>query len=532
MHTSVMDIDNSPPINISSYSPSEYADKLGWTYASSRSSEFRKKYGQYMTPVAVARFMAQLFDSKSDDITILDPGAGTGVLNCAILENLANSNNHPQKIKLVVYEIDTEIIPYLEKALEYSKKWLKRKNVSFTYRIVPKDFILANSESFNSDGTLSLFEDNLEKFDYIISNPPYFKLSKSDPRAKIASKIVYGQPNIYAIFMSISALLLNEGGELVFITPRSYAAGPYFKAFRKHFFSLVQPVYIHLFGSRKDAFDRDAILQENIILKAVKDHTFEKPNAKVTISFSQGVKDLNITVKRDVPVRDIVDLESKNKVLRIPVTSKEDHVVELVHSWGKNLHSLGLNISTGPVVAFRASRYLSNVDDNNGFRYAPLLWMQNIKAMSVRWPVNCNKKQFIEDSQKTQRLLIPNKNYVLLRRFSAKEENRRLVAAPYLSGLIKSETVGLENHLNYIYRPKGNLSLEEAVGLAALLNSELLDTYFRTSNGNTQVSATELKDMPLPSAQTIKELGRHIIRNNIENGQIDEFVLKNLANLQ
>lgn len=505
-------------------SPSEYSEKPGLQYASSKSPEFKKKFGQYITPVTVASFMAKLINPKKENVTILDPGAGTGVLSCSLLEHISKLDTPPKNIKVVVYEIDEGIIPYLKQALDYSKQWLKTKKINLVYQIKLKDFILENADSFNLEGTLFPLENSVEKFDYIISNPPYFKLSKSDQRSKIASKIVHGQPNIYAIFMMVSALLLNDNGEMVFITPRSYAAGPYFKAFREYFFTVIQPTYIHLFGSRKDAFDKEAVLQENIILKAVKDHTFEKPNVKVTVSFSQGVKDLDNVAKRDIPIQDIIDLNSKNKVLRIPVTDKEDQIVELVHSWKENLHSLGLNISTGPVVAFRAIEYINENGQSNGHNYAPLLWMQNIKAMEAKWPANSKKKQFIEDSEGTKALLLPNKNYVVIRRFSAKEEDKRLVAAPYLSDSIKSETIGLENHLNYIYKPHGDLSLEETIGLSALLNSDLLDTYFRTSNGNTQVSATELKDMPLPNIEVIRDIGKEIMKNQLENGRIDKLV--------
>lgn len=510
-------------------SPSKYAEQMGWEYASKNSSEFKKMYGQYMTPPSVAIFMSQLLNYKKNTITFLDPGAGTGVLSCAVLETVGSLINPPKNIKLVLYEIDKEIISYLERSLEYSKRWLERKKIHFSYQIKTEDFILTNTNAFNSENTLFSFGNKPDKFDYIISNPPYFKLSKSDIRAKIASKIVYGQPNIYAVFMFLAALLLNNDGELVFITPRSYTAGPYFKAFREHFFTIVQPTYIHLFGSRKDAFDQEAILQENIILKAVKDHTFEKPNATVAVSFSKGIKGLEKVTNRNIPIQDIIDLETKNKVLRIPVTEKEDQVVEFVHSWKENLHSLGLNISTGPVVAFRATEYIKDNGQSNGHNYAPLFWMQNIKAMDAKWPANSKKKQFIEDSERTRTLLIPNKNYVVIRRFSAKEEAKRLVAAPYLSTTIKSDLIGLENHLNYIYRPQGDISIEETIGLSALLNSSLLDIYFRTSNGNTQVSATELRDMPLPTLEVIKDIGKKIMKNQLENSHIDKLVENTLA---
>jgi adenine-specific DNA-methyltransferase len=106
------------------------------------------------------------------------------------------------------------------------------------------------------------------------------------------------------------------------------------------------------------------------------------------------------------------------------------------------------------------------------------------------------------------KLLVPTANYVLLRRFSAKEEPRRLTAAPLLARDCSTTHIGLENHLNYICLPREGLATEEARGLAALLNSQVLDEYIRVVSGNTQVSATELRALPLPSRGFIVRLGR------------------------
>jgi|SRR3989344_2911752 len=510
--------------------PSEYADKLGKEYAASKSPEFKKQYGQYMTPVKVSNFMAALFSSKTNknEVKVLDPGAGTAVLGCAAIEYLANSKTPPQSINLIAYEIDLEIIPFLEKSLTYLKEWLQSKKIRFAYQIKSEDFILNNAQALNGNHDLFNEAETLEKFDYIICNPPYFKLSKSDPKAKLALSIIHGQPNIYSIFMAIAAKLLKDDGELVFITPRSFAAGPYFRLFREKFFSSVCLNKVHLFVSRTDAFDKDEVLQENVIIKAVGGDSSDHKDKIVTVTSSMGIKDLDSASSRNVPLKDLIDFDSKNMVLRIPTTDQEDRVVELVHSWKHNLHSLGLQISTGPVVAFRATEYLHD-KESNGRKYVPLLWMQNVKAMSAKWPTECRKEQYIEDSERTKKLLVPNKNYVLLRRFSAKEENRRLVAAPYLSELVDAEQIGIENHLNYIYAPKSELTEEETVGLAVLLNSQLLDVYFRTSNGNTQVSATELRDMPLPSMEIIRDIGKHVLRDRVENGRIDKLVEETLV---
>ena len=89
-----------------------------------------------------------------------------------------------------------------------------------------------------------------------------------------------------------------------------------------------------------------------------------------------------------------------------------------------------------------------------------------------------------------------------------------LIAAPYFCNYIKSDFIGVENKLNYIYRKNGHLGRNEAVGLCALLNSQLFDSYFRIFNGNVNVSATELREMNLPPLETIKEIGTKIILSN------------------
>jgi adenine-specific DNA-methyltransferase len=93
------------------------------------------------------------------------------------------------------------------------------------------------------------------------------------------------------------------------------------------------------------------------------------------------------------------------------------------------------------------------------------------------------------------RLLIPTKNYVLIKRFSSKEEKRRLTAACFLKAAFPFPYVGIENHVNYVYHAERDLSQEEVYGIAAMFNSKLMDRYFRTISGNTQVNATEIRAM-------------------------------------
>jgi adenine-specific DNA-methyltransferase len=135
--------------------------------------------------------------------------------------------------------------------------------------------------------------------------------------------------------------------------------------------------------------------------------------------------------------------------------------------------------------------------------------------MILEWPKQYKDKgQFIRIEKDSKSLLIPNKNYIFLRRFSTKDDKSRLIAAPYFCNDVSSDFIGVENKVNYIYRKNGHLDRSEVVGLCALLNAELFDTYFQIFNGNVNVSATELREMKLPPLHQIKEIGNQIINSN------------------
>lgn len=507
--------------------PSRYADRVGEWYANQTSDDHKNKHGQYLTPTAVAEFMGSLASAPSQKIRILDPGAGSGVLSCALCEALAAQEKKPSHIELVVYETETGLLNHLSAVLEYLKWWLAAANIELSYTLYAVDFILDNAPALIATQEKLLSDDSSlpGRYDYIISNPPYFKIPKEDPRAKACLSVVHGQPNIYALFMAVSAHLLKTGGELIYITPRSFAAGPYFRLFREKFFQLVRPVQVHLFGSRTDAFDRSEVLQENVILHATRDDGWNySPKLhlfSVRVSFSTGARDIFSSQLRTVPLAEIIDVKSYNRFFHIPTSDKEQAIIHLVNSWPSSLHKYGMEISTGPVVPFRATQHLSN---ENGTGKAPLLWMQNVKPLVTSWPVPTRKQQYILSSQESACILLPNKNYVLLRRFSAKEEHRRLTAAPYLAENFNYDLVGFENHLNYIYRRDGELAIHEAYGLAALLNCRLLDTYFRSFNGNTQVSATELRSIPLPPIETVRLIGKEAASGKLTNGELDVWM--------
>ena len=91
--------------------------------------------------------------------------------------------------------------------------------------------------------------------------------------------------NLYAGFVALIVKLLTNGSELVAITPRSFCNGPYFKPFRTEFLGAMSLRRLHVFESRTEAFRNDDVLQETVIVHAVKESA--KPK-RVLISSSSG----------------------------------------------------------------------------------------------------------------------------------------------------------------------------------------------------------------------------------------------------
>ncbi len=148
--------------------------------------------------------------------------------------------------------------------MEYCKKHSAKK---IKYDIRTENYITSQYLDFNSmiGGNL-----NPSKFDYVIGNPPYMKIPRDAPEATAMPEVCYGAPNMYFIFAAMGLFNLKDNGEMVYIIPRSWTSGAYFKRFRQYFLTQGKLEYIHLFVSRSKVFDKENVLQETMIIKVRK----------------------------------------------------------------------------------------------------------------------------------------------------------------------------------------------------------------------------------------------------------------------
>ena len=468
----------------------------------------RSALGQYMTPAPIGRFMTSLFDDVSGDIRLLDAGAGVGSLTAGFVERLCGEAAKLRSLSLTCYEIEPIFIGYLRHTLDEVAAQCASSQVKCTSNILGSDFILDNQ----SCQQLHMFEAKSQVgFTHAIMNPPYKKINSASEHRAALRQAGIETSNLYTGFMFLGAQMLQHGGEMVAIVPRSFCNGPYFKPFREQFFGMMALRHIHIFEKRNSAFKNDEVLQENIILHAVKGGV--RQEVKITTSRG-GEFELHENggdciahdmTQRLVDYQSVIRPDDPDKFLHIASNELEQGIIDRMANFTATLTDIGIEVSTGPVVDFRLKPDLRAQPEKGA---APLLYTQHFQRGVFQWPKVMKKPNAIHVSDDSRRWLWPNKgHYVVTRRFTSKEERRRIVASIYASHL-SSDLVGFENHLNVFHADRNGLSPELATGLSVYLNSSLVDRYFRQFNGHTQVNATDLRSLHYPERKSLERIGR------------------------
>jgi adenine-specific DNA-methyltransferase len=475
----------------------------------------RALMGQFLTPAPVAMFMAGMFEARKPVLRVLDPGAGIGSLSAAFVTAMCRRACRPQAIALTAYEIDSELIGDLQKALDLCRAASVEAGIQFEARVIDEDFLEAGARSLTSD----LFTARIdERFDCAILNPPYRKIRTESRERRLLREIGVETSNLYAGFLAITAQILAPGGEMVAITPRSFCNGPYFEPFRRFFLHTMRFRQIHVFDARDRAFADDAVLQENIIFRAEKS-TDTAPG--VVVSSSLGPDDRNVR-SRMIAYNDLVRPGDRHAFIHIVPDHNGDPVREQMRALRATLSDLGLGVSTGRVVDFRAKDLLRAKPGRNT---VPLIYPCHLRCGYVEWPNGRERKpNALALGPRAGDLLIPTGHYVLVKRFSAKEEPRRVVAAVYDPERVPTDRVAFENHLNYYHLRGAGLPATVARGLAAFLNSTLVDSYFRQFSGHTQVNAMDLRSLRYPAWDQLVALGRRIGQRFPAQEDLDRLV--------
>ncbi len=487
----------------------------------------RGRLGQYMTPAPISRFMASLFSDVSGDVRVLDPGAGVGSLTSAFAERCVRAASKIRSAALHCYEIEPALIGYLTTMLDDARSCGEAAHIDITSKIHVKDFIEACARPPRKD-QLSLFRQEGEpSFTHVIMNPPYRKIHSAHPHRAALRSAGLETSNLYTGFLFLAAMQLQTAGEMVAIVPRSFCNGPYFQNFRDKFLQMMVLQHIHVFTSRDAAFKGDEVLQENIILHAVRDAA---PSV-VTVTTSQGA-DFHFDARsgectaedltqRVVDYHSIIRPGDPRNVVHLAVNNLEQAIMDRMAHFKTSLSELGVQVSTGPVVDFRLRKELRAWPEGGA---APLLYPAHFRGGCLKWPKKMKKPNAIAVNAASRKWLYPNEgHFVVTRRFSSKEEKRRVVASvcpPELPGKL----IGFENHLNVYHANRKGLPELLALGLSVYLNSSLVDRYFRQFSGHTQVNATDLRSLSYPARAVLERLGRKARGAQLSQPEIDRLM--------
>ncbi len=462
-------------------------------------------YGQYLTPIEIANFMAALlikYGHSEGNIELLDPGAGLGILFSAFLEKKIESS-FSGCINIDAYEFDKTIIQNLNSVINRYKKY---SNISI--KLIQSDFI--KNSAYDIGWGLN------KKYSHIIMNPPYKKINSNSEYRLSLRDIGVETANLYSAFLAVSILQLQKNGVVVAILPRSFCNGLYFFPFRKFILKQTEIIQIHTFNSRRDAFKEESVLQENVIVVLRKGND-QPPN--VCISSSED-KSLNDYSESFFEFSKIVNSHDEDKYIRIPALVSDK--IKKENNIFTKFMELGIEISTGPIVDFRMKEKLVSGLSSNSI---PLLYPIHFKGNGLIWPVVSKKPNSIilTDDEKSK-IAYTNGCYVLVKRFSSKEEKKRIKAFLLLDNDIKGEYFTAENHLNIIHKNKHGIDKYLAGGLYVYLNTEYFDKKFREFSGHTQVNATDLKNIKYPTKEQIENMGIEYFKN--AETDLDDIFMK------
>lgn len=493
------------------------AEQRRISVSQSLDQETRAVRGQFFTPEVVAHLLAELVHPRNH-LRVLDPGAGVGSLTASLAARLLSLPDNT--LHVVTFEVDPALEAPLRRTLT-SLADVSDGRLTFEQR--SEDFVEWAVRQVQPD---LLVETPESLFDLVLMNPPYRKVNAQDPSRRLLEAVGISTTNLYTAFLGMGQRLIGVGGQIVAITPRSFFNGTYFRDFRREFLRDLTLEAIHVFESRKAAFAGDAVLQENVIFSAVKGAA---PRT-VVITTSDGVED-EMHIARECDYSEVVKPGDSNYFIHV---TKDNGQAEIARRMGElpcTLADLGVTVSTGRVVDFRVREWLRSEGDRET---VPLIYQAHVRNGGVEWPMAAFRKpQHLMRAAEPQSQFMLTGTYVLTKRFTAKEERRRVAAGVFTPDDAPGfDMIGFENHTN-VFHVNGAGFQDTAIarGLCGFLNSSLVDLYFRQFSGHTQVNSGDLRSLRYPRPEHLRALGNSLGDTLPEQEKLDDLVEQHVPDL-
>lgn len=471
------------------------------------------RLGRLFTKKETAKIMVGMFRLEKDRkaYTILDPGAGTGILSAALIERICREVPACKNIFLTCYENDPVFLPVLLDNLERLRKKARHDfDVRLLFTVYEENYLLSAKDHY----TVTYFESAEDTYDLIVCHPPMDLCDKTSDEAQSVSGVTRTKIRLCYLFAETALHHMEKDGQAVFVLPTELASADALSAFRATLEEAVAVSSMHLFVGKAKNKDRAVPLRKNMILALSKG---QKPET-VAISVSpEGASSAGIEKLPPLPYRFIV--HEKDGKLTLPKSTEDAKIVRFIENFSDTLGSLGLKMYTGLILDSRCRELIFN-DEGDGV--IPLIRPYCLTEGIVRFPGTVQtptspfpikqKQQYLAPDAKC--LMQKNKNLLMIKRVPAKSDGRLVNAAIYLaSSQPKYQYIATHNKITFIDMKDKNKEMDARVvfGLYALLNSTIYDRYLSIVSKSKQINAKEFKDLPLPPMHLIENIGMRLL---------------------
>lgn len=472
------------------------------------------RLGRFFTKKEQAALMASLPTLPTkEQVSVLDPGAGTGILSAAIIERLAKGGR-VKEIDLTCYETDPLFLPMLRDNLERIRKKCRHDyKVKLNITVCEENYPLARAERFRPRMLDNLAEGS---FDLVVMNPPQDLMMTGSPEQKAYRRLCSGDTDLAYLFAVAAIGDLKEGGEAVMMLPTVFSTAAYAEKLRRFIFGYTALTKMHLFLNRSDS---DRLLDEvrkNMILSLRRGKT--QPEM-IRISTSYGESG---TPENSLRAAYGTVLRGEERSLLLLKSADEAKILDIVGRFPYTLSSLGLRMRTGLTIESRYPTLLQNEPCKGA---VPLIHPGSIQLGQIAFPRPGIKNQYLMGSVPS--LLQPNKNMLFIKRVPAKSDKKALLCGVYLaSNLPRCPFISTHNKLNYIDFADGReMDFNMVLGLYVVLNSSLYGKYYQIISKSKQINAGEFAELPLPSAAALRNMGGKLSMCRIFSEKICDDIL-------
>ena len=344
----------------------------------------------------------------------------------------------------------------------------------------------------NSDGLLSP-SGEADAPDVVICNPPYRKLNAVET-LRYAAKfqdVIRNQPNIYGLFIREALRVVKPGGLVGLITPTSFLSGASFSKLRSRILGLSDILQVDMLSDRTSMF---IAVQQETVISVLKTSLVEAREALATDIYLLS-QDGTYGLVGQHP------LSSTGSPWPIPRSISDSELLDCAQRSSTRLEDYGYNPKIGHLVAFRDKRprFSKKPKDRPNCCLVPILWAGDItnEGLDPGRKHRPNRTDYFVEVSSLSHTSVISQPCVVLQRLTSNDQAQRLIAAHVpsdwqtsLGGFVA------ENHVIVLQSTPNKTWPPEL--MAKILNSVVLNRLYRSISGATNVSVSELRDLPFP----------------------------------